>query len=594
MPLPLIALPRRYARLLSSITHLQTPLFLRSSSRASLMPTATRPVFHSPSMNPSYLDMSAKDSNHMLAFNDTSHFNLNAESDQMIFGPLDFEDVAMDSGPAALPWEPLHDPPGKPPFLFEPSSFTQLDADLTLSSPHNAFYASGEAFVRDDVSPSLDHPAYLANWVNDPDFSLAPSPASPIPIPSSLDTSQSSSFVPYHEQSHFPPNLALSPTSFAALHPLPRSLSPTSPIDEMQPYHSQRVDSISPQDVSAVTPSWASQLWDGPSSLRSPSANRHSVRHSPLCDSTVRQRVPARRGSITSNQIFQSSSAPSVSETCAPSMTRSYSRRAESVCVSDDRDATVRKKRRSPPGEENAPAEKEKNDIPLKPVLKPPKLAPSAWQLYFTDWIQKQQASGTRKLNVAQAAKEAGQEYANLSPEEKEPYKRRSQAMKEARERELNAYMRSLTPEDIKRENAFRAAQRKAGKSRKGNIKDPNAPKKPLSAYFMFLQRIRANPRLVRDVFGDETETTKQSVLAAAKWRSMTDAERQPFLAQAEQEKMEYESARKLYEDGTTGPISSINFSILGSPAFSSLKLESESDSEELSTDENLNRPNRS
>ena len=67
--------------------------------------------------------------------------------------------------------------------------------------------------------------------------------------------------------------------------------------------------------------------------------------------------------------------------------------------------------------------------------------------------------------------------------------------MKEAREREHEAYMRTLTPEDIKRENLFRAAQRKAGKSRKSNIKDPNAPKKPLSAYFMFLQRIRASPR---------------------------------------------------------------------------------------------------
>lgn len=99
--------------------------------------------------------------------------------------------------------------------------------------------------------------------------------------------------------------------------------------------------------------------------------------------------------------------------------------------------------------------------------------------------------------------------------------------MKEAREREHEAYMRTLTPDDIKRENLFRAAQRKAGKSRKSNIKDPNAPKKPLSAYFMFLQRIRASPRLVADIFGDETETTKQSVLAAAKWRSMTDAERQ-------------------------------------------------------------------
>lgn len=57
---------------------------------------------------------------------------------------------------------------------------------------------------------------------------------------------------------------------------------------------------------------------------------------------------------------------------------------------------------------------------PAKSLLKPPKLAPSAWQLYFTDWIQRHQATSSKKLNVAQAAKEAGQEYAKLSSEEKE------------------------------------------------------------------------------------------------------------------------------------------------------------------------------
>lgn len=57
-------------------------------------------------------------------------------------------------------------------------------------------------------------------------------------------------------------------------------------------------------------------------------------------------------------------------------------------------------------------------------------------------------------------------------------------------------------------------------------MKDPNAPKKPLSAYFMFLQRIRASPDMVKEVFGEEVGTTKQSVLAAAKWRSMTDEEK--------------------------------------------------------------------
>jgi hypothetical protein len=174
--------------------------------------------------------------------------------------------------------------------------------------------------------------------------------------------------------------------------------------------------------------------------------------------------------------------------------------------------------------------------------------------------------------------------------------------------------MRTLTPDDIKRENAFRAAQRKAGKSRKSNIKDPNAPKKPLSAYFMFLQRIRSDPLLVQEVFGDETETTKQSVLAAAKWRSMTDDERkvydtlveavrqliigsvlffQPFLAKAEQEKLDYEAARRLYEEGTVALGSSINFSILPAEVFRNreVKLEptsSESESEELTTDDGM------
>ncbi|KIL70272.1 hypothetical protein M378DRAFT_156363 [Amanita muscaria Koide BX008] len=570
---PFIALARRYKRLLPGISHLH---FLCPPRPASQMPAATRPF--STAMSPSYLDLNAKD-NLILSFNDNPNAHSSNDNDQMMF-PLDFEDSTMDSTASPLPWESPYDPP-KPNFMFPTSPHTY---DLAPSSPHSAFYASGEPFVHDDLSPTLDNGIYLGNWVNDPEFSLAASPVSPLAIPSSLDTSHSGSFIPYNE-SHFPPSLALSPASYAALHPLPRSMSPTSPIEEFQ---RQRVDSISPQDVSGVTPSWASHLWDTPSSLRSPSGARHSIRHSPLCDTTVRQKVPTRRGSVTS-QAFLSASAPS-----APTLTRSYSRRAESVSVSDDRDATVRKKKRSPVAEDHGSIEKERSDAPLKPVLKPPKLAPSAWQLYFTDWIQKQQSSGTRKLNVAQAAKEAGQEYANLSPEEKEPYKRRSQAMKEARERELNAYMRSLTPEDIKRENAFRAAQRKAGKSRKGNIKDPNAPKKPLSAYFMFLQRIRANPRLVREVFGDETETTKQSVLAAAKWRSMTDAERQPFLAQAEQEKMEYEAARKMYEEGTTGPISSINFSILPSSPALFPKLEFESDSEDFSTDDGVNRPNRS
>lgn len=58
---------------------------------------------------------------------------------------------------------------------------------------------------------------------------------------------------------------------------------------------------------------------------------------------------------------------------------------------------------------------------------------------------------------------------------------------------------------------------------------------------------------------------------------------------------MEYEAARRMYEEGTTAYGTSINFSILpGSPYFQAVKVESESESEGFVTDDGLERPVRS
>jgi hypothetical protein len=70
----------------------------------------------------------------------------------------------------------------------------------------------------------------------------------------------------------------------------------------------------------------------------------------------MRQRIPGPRGSVSSGHMFQSSSAPSVFEPHAPPMTRSYSRRAESESINDERDSTVRRKKRSPPIEDLSPS----------------------------------------------------------------------------------------------------------------------------------------------------------------------------------------------------------------------------------------------
>ena len=101
----------------------------------------------------------------------------------------------------------------------------------------------------------------------------------------------------------------------------------------------------------------------------------------------------------------------------------------------------------------------------------------------------------------------------------------RSRALKEAQEREASKSP-VLSAEDIRRENSSRTGKRAAGRSRKLWGRGESIPQKPLSAYFKFLKHIRSDRALAKDVFGDETETTQQSVLAAGRWRAMTVEER--------------------------------------------------------------------
>ncbi|THH20569.1 hypothetical protein EUX98_g8556 [Antrodiella citrinella] len=554
-------------------------------------------------------DMSLADHSPFLSFDDSNSYeSALSDSSHMIF---DFDDMSQpDAKSPVSSWDaPNYNIPNAiPSYLASPES---TSSQLEYGSPHHSnlsprSFDSGLHYP--PPTPEFTESALYTNWLNDSD--IPQSNSAPINIPSSPSINYD--FAAYSDKSSvFPDVSPFSPTTaYAALQPLPPSPASDAIMTDILRNQSHLGMSMSPPDHSSMSnaqPAWAAQLWspsNAPQALPAASPLQSSVPFPDVSDEDpyATQRPRHTRNLSALSQMFSSSSAPSTSQLShgRPSFSRGYSRRAESISERHDYDATVRAtKRRSPPEDEpeSRSTERDRNS-PLKSTLRPPKLAPSAWQLYFTDWIQRHQATSSKKLNVAQAAKEAGLEYARLTTEEKEPYKKRSLQAKEARERDLAAYMRTLTPDDIKRENAFRTAQRKAGKSRKGNIKDPNAPKKPLSAYFMFLQRIRSDPDLVREVFGDETETTKQSVLAAAKWRSMTDDERKPFLAQAEQEKLEYEAARKLYEEGTVGFTSSINFSILpGGPinaiAFPSSArkvkqepLSSESESDEVMDDD--------
>ena len=170
--------------------------------------------------------------------------------------------------------------------------------------------------------------------------------------------------------------------------------------------------------------------------------------------------------------------------------------------------------------------------------------------MYFLDeFVKLKTCSHRESINVAKLSSEAGQRYANLPDDVKQVYVQRGQEAREKYEKDLAAWHAQLTPEDIRLENQFRAAQRRLGKSRRGNMRDPNAPKRPPPAYFLFLRAVRTIPAMRSEVCLDVRDSLKPSPWAAAHGRGWRLEEKRPFYEQAEREKAEYVRQRREYEE---------------------------------------------
>ncbi|KAK8646355.1 hypothetical protein V6N13_120144 [Hibiscus sabdariffa] len=84
----------------------------------------------------------------------------------------------------------------------------------------------------------------------------------------------------------------------------------------------------------------------------------------------------------------------------------------------------------------------------------------------------------------------------------------------------------------------------KAGKKAGKAAKDPNKPKRPASAFFVFMEEFREQYK---------KEHPKNKSVAAVgkaggdKWKSLSDAEKAPYIAKAEKRKAEYEKNMKAY-----------------------------------------------
>merc|ERR1711977_622587 len=99
------------------------------------------------------------------------------------------------------------------------------------------------------------------------------------------------------------------------------------------------------------------------------------------------------------------------------------------------------------------------------------------------------------------------------------------------------------TPSNMPKESKPRATKG-AAKGAKGK-KDPNAPKKPLSAYMFFSKDAR------EEVKSENPDVSFGQIgkLLGAKWASLGDEEKSPYNEMASKDKERYEQEKAAYED---------------------------------------------
>lgn len=298
--------------------------------------------FSSMHSNPDLSDLSMRDINPIVKFEDDRSFQVQDQS--LIFGPLDLDDHFS----PPVPWDSydyhdqpyMSESPASPPHLYD------------FNMPSSSSFNPGSFTLMSGVQPSDSDPNFqYSQWLTEPECPPLDASSSPIPIRATLSVPQTPPvFHPFIEQHPFPQNASFSPSDFAAYHPLPRSISPSALSVESKSYQGHD-DFVA--EASVQPPSWASQMWEHDNNshgyLQDPTSPRLPIPHSPLSGGTYRPRRPSleyRKRTSSLGHVFQSSSAPSPVHARVPTTSKSYSRRAESVSVSDDRDATVRRKKR--------------------------------------------------------------------------------------------------------------------------------------------------------------------------------------------------------------------------------------------------------
>lgn len=160
-----------------------------------------------------------------------------------------------------------------------------------------------------------------------------------------------------------------------------------------------------------------------------------------------------------------------------------------------------------------------------------PKRSTSAYFYYLAFCREEAKRAGRSISKIAEFTKEASCKWRALDSRGKKPFDDQAAQDKARYDREMAQY----------------------GGGRSRQPKDPNAPKKPLTGYFLFLADFRERHR------GKDIANKDLLKMAGEEWRELDDSEKMPYEKKSQEGQKQYEINMAAYRRGATAAAANAN-----------------------------------
>lgn len=175
-----------------------------------------------------------------------------------------------------------------------------------------------------------------------------------------------------------------------------------------------------------------------------------------------------------------------------------------------------------------------------------PKRPQSSYFLY-SNHRRKQLKTENPEKKITEISKMIAAEWSKMSDADKKPYEKDAQELKVKYDRDVQEYKGTKNYKEFQEELKKWKSDGNGSSKRKTKTKRPkdqNAPKKPQSAYFLFINERRP---LLKEKHSDK-KVTEISKLLGAEWKEMTSAKKKPWEDKAKELKEEYNKRMETYK----------------------------------------------